>query len=180
VKIVILLALAIMSFISYQNCAENQSQYQSDEFHPEKTQEKTLAGVVDVSKPVNLRPSRLYQAVEDGIDIDLDSGEVLRDPTGNWMGLCLDPEMTKDLMQLLQGAEVCQDVPITPAGGEVVCTMDLAYPHAELFLSIDNHKVALGRGNECPRTPTKLCKNNEALLALLQNIEDRHFQSCVE
>lgn len=176
-KIVILLALSIMSFISYQNCAENQS-YQQDGFHPEKAHEKTLAGTVDVSKPINLRPSHLYQAVESGLDIDLSTGEVLRDPTGNWLSLCLDSEITKDLRSLLQGAEVCQDVPVTPAGGEVVCTMEYNYPHTELFLSVDNHKVALGKGNECPRSPTKLCQNNEALIALLQSIEDPHFQTC--
>lgn len=177
-RYIILITVAIMSFVFYQNCSEELNSV-NDGIHSERPKQKTLSGVVDLSKPVNFRPSRMYQAAEEGLDIDMASGEVLRDPTGNWEGLCLDSDLIKEVRNLLKNSEVCQEVPVQTADAEVVCTMEFNYPHTELYLSLESGKVSLGEGNECPRKPTQLCNNNEALVALIGTIEDRHFQTCL-
>lgn len=170
------ITLAIVSLVLYQNCAGELNEDPPTEV-PGQRIAKPLPGLVDKTQPIDIRPS-FDGDFENGLHIRLDNGEVVSD--GELSGECFNEEKLSDLNEILEQAQVCQDETLVPEGEEVYCTMEFNSPWLAVHTTSDQDTwVGLGQGNDCPRSPTYLCENNDALQALVSDIDpNQDFGSC--
>lgn len=166
--------LILSSMVLYQNCDPELNQDGPSEVSGQRIV-KSMPGVVDLEEPINIAPS-MDGGTQDGIQLNLLTGAVITPQ--DMAGECLETDLLENLRELLTGASVCQDEVLVEEGEEVFCTMEFNFPWAEIHITGNQDWVGLGEGNNCPRTPTYFCENNDALKSLIGDIDDEDFIPC--